>query len=117
MPPAFLRLEAATTEAYAELSDIEENRCVPDSSGDCYHYCPHSHVDKEEGGKLHMSFYLANCVRFARPGELPNCRLVLDWDWKVGVGGYRCMLASIMKTLHPNEWKLGLDYALRSGRC
>lgn len=45
---------------------------------------------------------------------MPNCRLVLDWDWKEGdLLEERCMLVSICKTQSPHAWKLDLDYAQR----
>lgn len=106
--------ELVSAGAFLEMPDDEKNRCVPDSFSSQYHYCPRAHIDKEEGGRLQGNFNLANCVRFARPGEIGNCRLVLDWDWKADTGGNRCMLVSTMQTQHPTEWKMDLGYALHS---
>ena len=97
-------------EQYEELDPDDRCRCVrqPAEEGTGWLY-----------GRLpYINQYMANSVRFARPGESANCRIMLDWEFNGytpdgRVYEHRCVLVSTSKTKKGHEWRLGRAFAER----
>jgi len=91
------------------MPPLEKERCVPAEKPATYRRTSRNWVDKvEKDGTIHENYYLASAMRWAKKGETPNCRLMLDPD-----NPEECVIMSICKTQSNTEWKLDQDYAHR----
>ena len=104
-----------TEEGYQELTREQQARCLWDQqTGQWFHHPRHLVNHEVEGGATLMGHYSANSVRWAEQGELPNCRFMLDWDWKPEDPlADRVILVSIKKVEKIHEWKADRHYSAR----
>lgn len=108
-----LYCEVLTEVEYEGLPEVSKLRCVPQPAeeGSGFYHCPRSHIDGEYEGAPCLGVYVANGVRFAKPGEISNCCIMLDWDWgKLPEDEKdvhrRCILCSTQKTERGFEWRI-----------
>ena len=98
-------------------------RCKFDPKSGEWFEVPRGMVDGAEDNtnpakKLPKNTFMANCVRARRPGEVANCRIVVDWEhrWGEDPEELRCILVSTQKCEKGHEWKADIDYAARTVR-